>query len=87
MSEFLNFGFSTEELIKLYTEIPAKLIYGKADGFIKPGALADIAILNVIEKPMRFMDLNGDLLDGDRMIRCEMTFKSGEPVFRQVDFN
>ncbi len=87
MSEFLHFGFTFRELITMFTETTAKLIYGKADGFIKPGAQADIAVLRLVEKPMRFVDYQGETMDGNQLIKCEMTFKAGEPVFCQVDFN
>ena len=71
----------------MFTETSAKLIYGRSDGFIKAGALADLAILRILEKPIRFMDYQGETLDGNKVIKCEMTFKAGEPVFCQVDFN
>ncbi|MDR1901481.1 MAG: amidohydrolase family protein [Treponema sp.] len=85
MSEFLHLGFTFEELIKMYTETSAKLIYGKCDGFIKPGYLADLAIFRLVDKPVTFVDYKGEKLNGNKIIKCEMTFKDGEPVFCQVD--
>ncbi|QQO09578.1 amidohydrolase family protein [Breznakiella homolactica] len=86
LSEYLHLGFSVEELIRLSTETPAKAFLGNKAGFIRPGAPADLAILRVLEKPVRFTDYLGEVLEGSRLIRCEMTLKSGEPVFRQTDF-
>ncbi len=86
LSEYLHLGFSLEELIKLSTETPAKAFLGGGNGFIKEGAAADLAILRLQEKQVRFTDYLGESLEGNKLIRCEMTLKGGEPVFRQVDF-
>jgi predicted amidohydrolase len=86
LSEYLQLGFSLEELIKLSTEAPAKAFLGGGGGFIKAGVPADLAVLRILDKPVRFVDYVGGVLEGNRLIRCEMTLKGGEPVFRQIDF-
>jgi predicted amidohydrolase len=86
-SQFLNFGMSFEELVKMNTETMAGILYGKCGGFIKAGAVADIAVLRLVEKPIHFVDYQGEEFTGSKYIKCEMTFKAGEPVFGQVDFN
>jgi predicted amidohydrolase len=86
-SQFLNFGMAFDELIKMNTETMTKILYGKCDGFIKENAVADIAILRIVEKPIHFVDYQGERFTGSKYIKCEMTFKAGEPVFGQVDFN
>ena len=86
MSEFLHLGFSFRDLIQIYTDLPSRLIYGSSEGFLKVGAAADIAVFRVIEKPVQFVDYLGETLAGNQMIKCEMTLKNGEPVFRQSDF-
>jgi predicted amidohydrolase len=87
MSQFMNFGLTFYELIKITTEEIAKFIYGECAGFIKTGAQGDLAILRIVEKPINFVDCKGQRFNGSKFIRCEMTFKAGEPVFCQVDFN
>jgi predicted amidohydrolase len=71
----------------MFTETTAKLIYGECSGFIRTGYKADLAVFRLLEKPVTFVDYKGEKLEGNKIIRCEMTFKDGEPVFRQVDFN
>ncbi len=86
MSEYLNLGFTFRELVKRYTQVPAALLYGKAGPCIAPGLPADLAVFRIFERKTRFTDYLHDTLDADRLIKCEMTVKRGEPVFRQVDF-
>jgi predicted amidohydrolase len=87
LSEFLHFGFTFKDIVKMNTETAFRFIYGmSSNGFIKENAPADLAVFRILEKPVRFTSYKGEILEGNKLIKCEMTIKAGEPVFRQIDF-
>src|SRR5262249_10853222 len=57
MSKFLNLGFSLEEVVAMATVNPARVI-GRVDklGTLQVGAPADIAIVELVEAPVSFVD-------------------------------
>jgi dihydroorotase len=50
------------------------------------GAIADVAVFKLIDKPMRFIDTNGDYYEGNKALIPQMTIKNGIILYRQVDF-
>ena len=87
MSKFLNFGIPLETLIEIVTVNAAKWLHleGSA-GTLAPGACADVAILRLEDKAVRFDDSHGDQFTGTKVLKTEMTLREGLPVFRQLDF-
>lgn len=86
MSKYLMMGMELTDIIKSCTETPAKLM-NMADeiGTMKVGAFADIAILKVVNKTIRFVDTNKEIRYGDRAIENQMTIKDGKIVYRSLN--
>lgn len=87
MSKFLNMGIGMERLIATVTRVPAeKLGLGGQIGTLAPGTCADVAVLKVISKEVAFCDSHGVRMQGNKLIKTQMTIREGVPVFRQIDF-
>ncbi|MDR1044542.1 MAG: amidohydrolase family protein [Candidatus Adiutrix sp.] len=87
MSVFLAAGMPLADIVSAVTQIPARHMRMEGQiGTLAPGALADVAILHIREKPMTFTGYSGDTLSGDKLFVPQMAFKAGRVVFRQIDF-
>ena len=87
LSKYLALGMELTDVIAASTSAPAALL-GMEDeiGSLTPGSLADISLFKMKNKPAVFSDILGDDVSGDRLLVPQMTIKSGEVLFRQVDF-
>lgn len=85
LSEYLNLGMSFTEVLRCCTENPAKLISGRTTPFLAVGEAADLAILQIAERPVTFWDHYGNLVHGERLIENKMTICKGEILFDQLD--
>jgi dihydroorotase len=56
-------------------------------GTLAPGALADVAILKIRDKPMTFADQFGNIYPGDELLLPMATFKAGRCAFMRIDFS
>src|SRR5690349_21275884 len=57
MAKFLNMGFSLEDVIRMATVEPAKVIAREPKlGTLQVGAPADVAIMELVEQPVSFVD-------------------------------
>jgi dihydroorotase len=83
MSKFLNMGFSLEQVVSLATEKPAKII-GKIEkmGTLQIGAPADVAILDLIEGPVEFVDTVKNTRKGTRYLKPVQTVRAGRAYGR-----
>ena len=81
MSEFLALGMSIREVIGTVTWNPAREIRHEELGNISKGAIADIAILKVINDNSGFYDHGGNKIDGTKKFVCEMTTRAGKIVY------
>lgn len=87
MSRYLNLGLTINEVIKRVTENPAKQIgeEGKI-GCLKPGAMGDVAVCKIVEKPTIFADCDAQTIVGNQLIKPLMTVKEGNIVYRDITF-
>lgn len=87
LSKYLALGVSLYDVINACTYKPAQLL-GMAEeiGTLATGAYADIAIFKLKNKHVQFADIHGETLMGDHVLVPQMTLKSGEMLFRQIDF-
>lgn len=87
MSEFLQIGMSMFDIVKAVTETPAHLMHldGKI-GTLKPGALADVVIMKLLDKPVIFKDQVGNSVHGDHLFVPQMTIKAGRIAYRRIEF-
>jgi dihydroorotase len=81
MSKFLNMNMPIEKVIASVTWNPARYIKRPELGQISEGAIADIAILNLIEGDFGFVDTKGKKLKGKQKLVCEVTIKDGKVVY------
>ena len=83
MSKFLELGFSLEQVIGLATAAPAQVI-GRVEGLgtLHPGAPADVAVLELVEEPVRFVDTRGNQRQGARWLKPVHTVRAGRPFGR-----
>src|SRR4029077_17383730 len=69
MSKFLNLGFSLDEGVAMATINPARII-GRVEklGTLQVGAPADVAILELVEAPVTFVDTRKNTRQGSRWL-------------------
>ena len=81
MSKFLVMGLPLEEVIRESTINPAREIGHPELGHLSVGALADVAVLNLMRGQFAYRDVRGGRLEGDQRLFCELTLKDGEVVW------
>ncbi len=80
MSKFLNLGFSLSDVVAMSTVVPARII-GRVEklGTLQEGAPADVAIMRLVEEPVRFVDTRGNTRPGTRYLAPVQTIRAGVP--------
>jgi len=83
MSKFLDLGFSLEQVVELTTSAPARVI-DRVDklGTLQVGAPADVAILELVEEPVEFVDTRDHRRTGTRWLKPVQTVRAGVPFGR-----
>lgn len=78
MSKFLRLGMPLERVVELSTTRPAAVL-GRADdiGTLRPGTVADIAILERNESRFRFTDSYGQHRTGNELLTAAVTIRKG----------
>jgi dihydroorotase len=80
MTKFLYLGWTIPEIIRATTATPAAM-FGWSDlGTIRPGACADIAILEVVPGPRDLFDIYGNRRSFDRGFICHATIVGGREM-------
>lgn len=83
MSKFLALGVPLEQVIAMATSRPAKIIDRvPLLGTLCIGAPADVAILDLVEGPVTFVDTKGHERRGTRHLRPVQTVRAGRPFGR-----
>ncbi|CCD90491.1 conserved exported hypothetical protein [Bradyrhizobium sp. ORS 375] len=83
MSKFLAMGFSLDQVVSMATSAPAKII-GRTPklGTLQVGAPADLAIVDLVEGPVTFVDTRGNKRDGKLQLKPMQTVINGVPFGR-----
>ena len=80
MSKFLNLGFSLSDVVAMSTVVPARIIDRVEKlGTLQAGAPADVAIMRLVEEPVRFVDTRGNTRQGTRYLAPVQTIRGGIP--------
>lgn len=80
MSEFLHLGFTLEQVVAMATINPARIINRVPGlGTLQPGAPGDVTLLELIERPVTFVDGNGNTRAGNRVLRPAGLVVGGYP--------
>jgi dihydroorotase len=83
MSKFLTFGFSLEQVVTMATANPAKVINRMPKlGTLQVGAPADVAIMELVEGPVSFLDTRNNRRDGKAYLKPVQTVTGGVPFGR-----
>ena len=87
MCTILASGMDEAAILKAVTHNPASML-GIADeaGSLDIGRPADIAVFDMVDKPVPFFDRFGGEVMAERIFLPLMTLKRGEIVFRQIFF-
>jgi len=80
MTKLLFLGMPLAEVIRATTSTPATM-FGLADrGSIRPGARADVAILELHQGPIELFDVFGETRRYHQELRCRQTILNGVPM-------
>jgi dihydroorotase len=83
MGKFLAMGFSLEQVVSMATSAPAKIISRTPKlGTLQVGAPADIAIMDLVEGPVSFLDTRGNKREGKLQLKPVQTVINGVPFGR-----
>ena len=87
LSRFLALGMPLKEVVRCCTQTPARLMGMEGQlGTLRPGALADIAVMKLENRDFTFVDSYGNSLRANRLLLPQMTLKAGKTRSRQIDF-
>jgi dihydroorotase len=81
MSKFLALGVSVQDVVARATWHPAREIHREEFGHLTVGAVADVAVLRMVEGDFGFVDSSRRRLRGNKNLVCELTLKGGRPVW------
>jgi dihydroorotase len=83
MSKFMTLGFSLDQVVAMATVNPAKVINRLPKlGTLQVGAPGDVAILEVVEGPVSFVDTRNNKRDGRTHLKPVQTVSAGVPFGR-----
>lgn len=86
MSKYLMLGMELNDVIRCVTENPAKIVGHPELGCLSIGTPGDVTITRIINKEVDFVDSEGEVRRGTKLLKPEMTICSGVCTFRQIDF-
>lgn len=81
MSKFLQMGMDLPAVIRAGTWNAAQAIKRPELGHLSPGAVADVAILNLRQGRFGFYDKTGFKVEAKEKFECEMTIREGRIVY------
>jgi len=83
MSKFLGLGFTLEQVVAMATVNPAKIINRLPKlGTLQIGAPADIAVMELVEGPVAFVDTRNNRREGSAYLKPVQTVTAGVPFGR-----
>lgn len=81
MSKYLNMGMSLHDVVEGATWSAAKAIRREDLGHLGEGAIADVAVLDVMDGRFGFVDAGGFRMNGDKKLEAELTVRGGRIVW------
>ncbi|WP_420966205.1 amidohydrolase family protein [Bradyrhizobium sp. B120] len=83
MSKFLAMGSSLDQVVAMATSVPARIINRTPKiGTLQRGAPGDVAIMDLIEGPVTFVDTRNNKRDGNLQLKPMQTVVNGVPFGR-----
>lgn len=81
MSKFLYLGMPLREVVRATTARPAELIGLAGEvGTLRPGAIADVAVLELEQGSFRLFDIHGETRTADEQLRASHTIRAGREM-------
>jgi dihydroorotase len=80
MTKLLFLGMPLAEVIRATTSTPAAMFRLADRGSIRPGARADVAILELHQRPVELFDVFGETRRYHQELRCRQTILNGVPM-------
>jgi dihydroorotase len=78
MTKLLHFGMSIDDLVLRATAAPAKILgYEGTVGTLRPGANADVAVIELRDDPVELRDSDGNTVTAKRRLVPQLTLKDG----------
>jgi dihydroorotase len=83
MSKFLTLGYSLEQVVTMTTTAPAKIINRAPKiGTLQIGAPGDVAVMELVEGPVSFVDTRNNRREGKMYLKPIQTVINGVPFGR-----
>ena len=83
MSKFMGLGFSLEQVVAMATINPAKSINRAPKlGTLQVGAPGDVAIMELVQGPVSFVDTRNNTRNGQAHLKPVQTVTAGVPFGR-----
>jgi len=83
MSKFMTLGFTLEQVVSMATTAPARIINRAPKiGTLQVGAPGDVAIMELVEGPVTFVDTRNNKRDGKVSLKPIQTVMNGVPFGR-----
>ncbi|WP_050630901.1 amidohydrolase family protein [Bradyrhizobium viridifuturi] len=83
MSKFLAMGSSLDQVVAMATSVPARIINRAPKiGTLQRGAPGDVAIMDLVEGPVTFLDTRNNKRDGNLQLKPVQTVVNGVPFGR-----
>jgi dihydroorotase len=83
MSKFLAMGSSLDQVVAMAPSVPARIINRTPKiGTLQRGAPADVAIMDLVEGPVTFVDTRNNKRDGNLQLKPVQTVVNGVPFGR-----
>jgi dihydroorotase len=83
MSKFMAMGYTLEQVVTMTTTAPAKIINRAPKiGTLQIGAPGDVAIMDLVEGPVSFVDTRNNKRDGKALLKPVQTVINGVPFGR-----
>lgn len=83
MSKFMGLGFTLDQVVTMATAAPAKIINRAPKlGTLQVGAPGDVAIMELVEGPVSFVDTRNNRRDGKLVLKPVQTVTAGVPFGR-----
>jgi dihydroorotase len=84
MSKLMHFGVTLDDVVTRATAIPAKIAgLDGGVGTLRPGANADVAILELRDGSFEFRDTDGNTVNGKRRLITQLTLKDGRVIYER----
>jgi dihydroorotase len=84
MSKLMHFGVTLDDVVTRVTAIPAKIAgLDGGVGTLRPGANADVAILELRDGSFEFRDTDGNTVNGKRRLITQLTLKDGRVIYER----